>query len=57
MGGVDPVISSGRYASCAAVVAAAILPRLEQTGALRSHPDEWEIFAKPVEGVPAEIAN
>lgn len=57
MGGVDAVIFSGRYASCAAVVAAALMPRLRQTGALRAHPGDWEIFAKPVEGVLAEIAR
>jgi len=55
LGGVDAVIFSGRYASCAPVVADAILPRLEQAGVLPSHPGQWEIFAKPLESVLAEI--
>jgi acetate kinase len=57
MGGVDGLVFSGRYATCAAVVANELLPRLELAGALPTQTGQWEIFAKPLEGVLADIAT
>jgi acetate kinase len=57
MGAVDAVVFSGRYVTCAAVVATELLPRLEQAGALQPHAGEWEIFATSLEGVLADIAS
>jgi hypothetical protein len=56
MGAVDGVVFSGRYATCAAVIASDLLPRLELAGALQPHAGEWDIFCKPVEGVLADLA-
>ena len=56
LGGVDAVVFSGRYVSCAAVVAHHLLPRLDCAGALAAHAGEWTIFTKPLEAVLAETA-
>jgi acetate kinase len=57
LGGVDAVVFSGRYVSCSAVVAHDVLPHLERAGALALDAAQWMIFAKPLEGVLAEMAN
>jgi hypothetical protein len=54
---VDAVVFSGRYVSCSAVVAHDVLPHLERAGALALDAAQWMIFAKPLEGVLAEMAN
>ena len=55
--GVDAVVFSGRYVSCSAVVAHDVLPHLERAGGLALDAAQWMIFAKPLEGVLAEMAN
>jgi acetate kinase len=54
LGGLDAVVFSGRYVSCAAMVAHHMLPRLERAGALGPDAAEWTIFAKPLEAVLAD---
>ena len=56
LGGVDAVVFSGRYASCSAVVAREVLPRLDRTGVLGADAAEWMVFPQPLEAVLAETA-
>jgi acetate kinase len=56
MGGVDALVFSGRYSTCAALVANELVPRLELCGALQANAGQWEIFAKPLEVVLSDLA-
>ena len=56
LGGVDAVVFSGRYASCAAVVAQHLMPKLDCAGVLGPFAGEWTVFPQPLEAVLAETA-
>jgi acetate kinase len=57
LGGVDAVVFSGRYASCAAVVAQHLLPQLDCAGVLGPFGAEWTVFSQPLEAVLADTAT